>query len=174
MYICLSLDVQHYCAETLISKQTVENQFSCMKSPYIQLPPTFCTHDIVTSGVNTQGYRTWHILTGWPIISLSEIDAWTRWPTFCRWHFQMHFLKLNEKFCFGLDFTKVCSWAWGSNYVNPVCFVATVCHQVRCMYLGHLGHFNRAIYHLKWYKWVFVRYLACAFSQMKSINMFSM
>ena len=38
------------------------------------------------------------------------------------------------------------------NYVNPVCCVATVCHQVRCMHWGHLGHFHRAIYHLKWYK----------------------
>ena len=34
------------------------------------------------------------------------------------------------------------------NYVNPVCCVATV-WQVRCMYWGHLGHFHRAISHLK-------------------------
>ena len=61
-----------------------------------------------------------------------------------------------------------------SNYVNPVCCVATVCHQVRCIYWGHLGHFHGAIYHLKWYKIVCMRYLACTFSQMKSINMFSM
>ena len=59
------------------------------------------------------------------------------------------------------------------NYVNPVCCVATVC-QVRCIYWGHLGHFHRVISHSKWYKIVFVRYLACKFSQMKSINMFSM
>ena len=59
------------------------------------------------------------------------------------------------------------------NYVNPVCCVATVC-QVRCMYWGHLGDFHRAISHSKWYKIVCVRYLACKFSQMKSINMFSM
>ena len=59
------------------------------------------------------------------------------------------------------------------NYVNPVCCVATVCHQVRCMYWGHLGYFRRAISHLKWYKIVCVRYLACTFSQMESINMFA-
>ena len=59
------------------------------------------------------------------------------------------------------------------NYVNPVCCVATVC-QVRCMYWGHLGHFHRVIFHSKWYKIVCVRYLACKFSQMKSISMFSM
>ena len=60
------------------------------------------------------------------------------------------------------------------NYVNPVCCVATVCHQVRCMYWGHFGHFQRAISHLKWHKIVYMRYLACTFSRMKCINMFSM
>ena len=58
------------------------------------------------------------------------------------------------------------------NYVNPVCCVATVCLQVRCMCWGHLGHFHRATSHLKWYKIVCMRYLACTFSQVKSINMF--
>ena len=48
------------------------------------------------------------------------------------------------------------------------------CHQVRCMYWEHLGHFHRAVSHSKWYKVVCKRYLACTFSQMKSINMFSM
>ena len=47
------------------------------------------------------------------------------------------------------------------------------CHQVHCMYWGHLGHFYGAIYHLKWYKTVCMTYLACTFSQIKSINMFS-
>ena len=60
------------------------------------------------------------------------------------------------------------------NYANPVCCVATVCHQVRCMYWGHLGHLHRAISHLKGHKIVCMRYLACTFSQMKSIDMFSM
>ena len=60
------------------------------------------------------------------------------------------------------------------NYVNPVCCVATVCHQVRCMHWGHLGHFHRAISHLKSYKIVCMRYLACTFSHMKSIDKFSM
>ena len=60
------------------------------------------------------------------------------------------------------------------NYVNPIYCVATVCHQVRCMYWGHLGHFHRAISYLKWYKIVCMRCLACTFSQMKSINMFFM
>ena len=60
------------------------------------------------------------------------------------------------------------------NYVYPECCVATVCHQVRFMYWEHLGHFQRAISHLKWHKIVCMRYLACAFSQMKSTDMFSM
>ena len=60
------------------------------------------------------------------------------------------------------------------NYVDPECCVATVCHQVRFMYWEHLGHFQRAISHLKWHKIVCMRYLACAFSQMKSTDMFSM
>ena len=60
------------------------------------------------------------------------------------------------------------------NYVNPVCCVATVSHQIRCMNWGHLGHCHGAIYHLKWYKIVCMRYLTCTFSQMKSINMCSM
>ena len=60
------------------------------------------------------------------------------------------------------------------NYVSPACCVATVCHQVRCVYWGHLGHFHRAISHLKWYRIVCMRYLACTFSQMKFINIFSM
>ena len=59
-------------------------------------------------------------------------------------------------------------------YVNPICCVATVCHQVHCMYWGYLGHFHRAISHLKLYKFVCMRYLARIFSQMKSINMLSM
>ena len=59
------------------------------------------------------------------------------------------------------------------NYVNPVFCVATVCHQVRCMCWGHLGHFHRAISHLKWYRIIVcMRYSACTFCQMKSINMF--
>ena len=60
------------------------------------------------------------------------------------------------------------------NYVDPECCVATVCHQIRFMYWEHLGHFQRAISHLKWHKIVCTRYLACTFSQMKSTDMFSM
>ena len=60
------------------------------------------------------------------------------------------------------------------NYVDPKCCVVTVCHQVHFMYWEHLGHFQRAISHLKWHKIVCMRYLACAFSQMKSTDMFSM
>ena len=60
------------------------------------------------------------------------------------------------------------------NYVDPKCYVATVCHHVRFMYWEHLGHFQRVISHLKWHKIVCMRYLACAFSQMKSTDMFSM
>ena len=37
------------------------------------------------------------------------------------------------------------------NYVDPECYVATVCHHVRFMYWEHLGHFQRAISHLKWH-----------------------
>ena len=60
------------------------------------------------------------------------------------------------------------------NYVDPECCIATVCHQVRFMYWEHLGHFHRAISHIKWHKIVCMRYLACTFSQMKSTDMFSM
>ena len=60
------------------------------------------------------------------------------------------------------------------NYVNPVCCVATVCHQVRCMYWGHWDYFHRAISHLKWRKIACMRYVACIFSRVKSIDMFSM
>ena len=49
------------------------------------------------------------------------------------------------------------------NNVNLICCVATVCHQVRCVYWGHLGHFHRTISHLKWYKIVCMTYLACIF-----------
>ena len=65
-------------------------------------------------------------------------------------------------------------WAMGYtiNYVNPVWRVATVCHQVRCMYWEHLGHFHRAIYHLELYKIVCMRYLACTFSQMTLLTSF--
>ena len=71
---------------------------------------------------------------------------------------------------------KICTeirYDYSYNYVNPVYCVATVCHQVCCIYWGHLGHFRRAISHLKWYKIACMRYLACIFSQMKSINTFS-
>ena len=37
----------------------------------------------------------------------------------------------------------------GPNYLNDVCCVVTVCHQVSCMYWGHLGHCHRAISHFK-------------------------
>ena len=39
---------------------------------------------------------------------------------------------------------------------------------------GHLGGFQRDISHLTWHEIVCMRYLTCTFSQMKSINMFSM
>ena len=51
-------------------------------------------------------------------------------------------------------------WVPHPNYVDPECCVATVCHQVRFMYWEQLGHFNRAISHLKWHKIVCMRYLA--------------
>ena len=60
------------------------------------------------------------------------------------------------------------------NYNDPECCVGTVCHQVCFMYWEHLGHFQRAISHLKWHKIVCMRYLAWTFSQMKSTDMFSM
>ena len=48
---------------------------------------------------------------------LLHIEAWRKWHTFCRQHFQMHFF--NEKFLrFNLNFTEVCSqgsdWQWVS------------------------------------------------------------
>ena len=65
-------------------------------------------------------------------------------------------------------------WVPHPNYVDPECCVSTVCHQVRFMYWEHLGHFQRAICHLKWHKIVCMRYLACTFNQMKSTDIFSM
>ena len=56
------------------------------------------------------------------------------------------------------------------NYVEPICCVANVCHQVHSTYWGHLGHFCRAISPLKWHEMVCMRYLACTFSQMKSCS----
>ena len=89
----------------------------------------------------------------------------------CRQHFHMHFVE-QKLFYFSWN----CTELGGTNSLNAICCVATVCHQVRCMYWGHLGHCYRALSHLKWYKIVCMRYLACTFSQMKSItgNMFSM
>ena len=58
------------------------------------------------------------------------------------------------------------------NDVEPVCCVATVYHQVRCMHRGHLGYFYRAISHLKWRKIVLMIYLVCTFIQMTFIDMF--
>ena len=40
--------------------------------------------------------------------------------------------------------------------------------------LGAFGYFHKALSHLTWHKIVCIRYLACTFSQIKSINMFSM
>ena len=40
--------------------------------------------------------------------------------------------------------------------------------------LGHLDHLHRAISHLEWYEIDCMRYLASTFSQMQSINRFSM
>ena len=64
-----------------------------------------------------------------------------------------------------LAFYSVMKMYWTSSYftVSPFCFrtlntlnstccVTTVCHQVRCMYWGHLGHFHWAMSHLNWYK----------------------
>ena len=60
------------------------------------------------------------------------------------------------------------------NYLNPICWVATLCHQVCCMYWRHFGHLHRAISNLNWYEIVCMEDLASTFSQMKSMNMFSM
>ena len=77
--------------------------------------------------------------------------------------------------CLGTEFVSIFALNMHKrNCVHPVCCAATVCHQVCCRYWGHLGHFHRAIYHWKWYQIVCMRYLACTFSQMKYINMFSM
>ena len=95
--------------------------------------------------------------------------AYPRWRGKRSWHSRR---MRNPQFC--VSGTRPMLQTTLSNYVSPVCCVDTVCHQVRCMYWGHLGHFHRAISHSKWHKIVCMRYLACTFSQMKSINMFSM
>ena len=58
--------------------------------------------------------------------------------------------------------------------LNHVCCVATVCHQICCMCWGHLGDIHRALSHWNWYKIPCRRDVAFTFSQLKSLNMFSM
>ena len=60
------------------------------------------------------------------------------------------------------------------NTLNPVCHVATVCHQVCCMYWGHLGLFHKAISPLKLYKMVCMGGLTCMFILIKFMSMFYM
>ena len=69
--------------------------------------------------------------------------------------------------CWSKCWSSMTWWGWRDNYVNPVYCVASVCHQVRCMYWGLLAHFHRAISYLKCYKIVCMRYLAYTFSQIK-------
>ena len=77
----------------------------------------------------------------------------------------------------------VVMWEWGKLLLMQICVIEL--RQPRmpwrhCLPPGSLnvlcilGHFHRAISHLKWYKIVCMRYLACTFSQMKPINIFSM
>ena len=44
--------------------------------------------------------------------------------------------------------------------MTPYAVLPLFATRFRCMYWGHLGHFHRAISHLKWHKIVFIRYLA--------------
>ena len=78
---------------------------------------------------------------------------------------------LKTDICKYTAMTKVRKWSFTHNYVNPVCCVTIICHQVRCMYRGHLGHFHRAISHSKWYRIVCMRYSTCTFSQAICRNM---
>ena len=41
-----------------------------------------------------------------------------------------------------------------ANTLNPVCGVATVCHQIRCMYCEHFSLFHHiGVSRFSWYKW---------------------
>ena len=103
------------------------------------------------------------------IYTVFTSETWLKIYSFYQWHM------IEDIQSFTSDIRlNVQSLPVTPDYVNPACRVVTVCHQVRCMYLGHLSHFHRAISHLKWYKIVCMRYLACTFSQMKSVNMFSL
>ena len=67
-------------------------------------------------------------------------------------------------------------WIWFSmplNTPNPAWCVATVCHQVSCMFWGHLGLFHRTTSHLNWNKMVCMWDSAYTCSRMRSTNMFS-
>ena len=58
------------------------------------------------------------------------------------------------------------------NFPNPVCCVATICHQFRCMYCGNLGQFLRAIYNSNQYIIFCIGDMACTSSQMKLFSLY--
>ena len=60
------------------------------------------------------------------------------------------------------------------NTLHPICSVSTICHQVFCMYWGHLSLFYRGMSLLNWYKMVSIGDLPYLFIQIKSTNMSSM
>ena len=56
----------------------------------------------------------------------------------------------------------------GRSYsLNPICCVATVCFQVRCMHWGQLGLFHKDISTLNWHKMVCMKDLVCTFIRVK-------
>ena len=82
---------------------------------------------------------------------------------------------LHQKNCFSYrGSSKYLNSIARSYSLNPVCCVATVCRQVRCMYWGYLGFFHKDISLLSWHKIVYMRNLTCTFICIKYAYMFSM
>ena len=60
-------------------------------------------HTVLSNDVKSEWAWTWSSLTHLP---------WTKWPPFCRWYFEMHFLQRKDMYCYQ-NLTEVCSH--GSN-----------------------------------------------------------
>ena len=74
-----------------------------------------------------------------------------------------------------VDFSSVrLAEIWQMNYANPVYSVATICHQVRWLRVGHLSLFHMATSLLIWYEMFCVREISYRFIWMEFTNMFSM
>ena len=65
-----------------------------------------------------------------------------------------------------------CRFLYARNIFNPVCCVATVFLQVRCMYWGHLGLFHWDTSPLNWYKMVSDAGITYTFIRLRYTNIY--